>query len=81
MAFKKMTFTLPEPLALKFTRQVPARERSRYVAAALSERLAERERRLIRSCEMANDDADVRQIERQFELLPDTVGEPWTGAS
>ena len=76
MATRKMTFTLPEPLATRFAKRVPSRERSRYVADALAARLAERDRRLIRSCEAANDDAEVAQIEREFEALPDTVSEP-----
>ncbi len=75
-----MTFTLPEVLALKFTRRVPARNRSRYVAEALMERLAERERRLVRSCTVANEDPDVQEIERELDALPDTVSEPWTRA-
>ncbi len=49
----------------------------RYVAEALAERLAERERRLIRSCEVANATAEVVAIERVFDALPDAVSEPW----
>ncbi len=44
------------------------------------ERLAERERRLIRSCAVANEDPEVQQIEREFDALPDTVSEPWMSA-
>jgi hypothetical protein len=80
MAARKMTFTLPEVLALDFRRHVPARNRSRYVAEALRERLAERERRLIRSCTVANEDPDVQETEREFDALPDTVSEPWISA-
>ena len=80
MATRKMTFTLPEPLAVRFTKRVAARDRSRYVAEALAERLAERERRLIRACEVANEDSEVLEIEREFDALPDVVTEPWTGA-
>lgn len=77
MATRKMTFTLPEPLATRFAKCVAARDRSRYIAEALAERLAERERRLIRSCEAANDTAAVLEIEREFDALPDAVSEPW----
>jgi len=77
MATRKMTFTLPEPLAADFTKRVPSRSRSRYVAEALSERLAEREQRLVRSCEDANQDSDVRTIEREFDALEDNLPEPW----
>ncbi len=75
-----MTFTLPDSLASSFTRCVPARHRSRYVADALARRLAEAEQRLIRSCEVANNDADVLTIEREFDALSDAVAEPWTVA-
>ena len=80
MATRKMTFTLPEPLADRFAKQVPPRDRSRYVAEAVAERLAERERRLIRSCNVANESAEVADIEREFDALPDVVSEPWTRA-
>ncbi|MGH7728024.1 MAG: hypothetical protein ACREM2_04425 [Vulcanimicrobiaceae bacterium] len=73
-----MTFALPEALAISFTRRIPARERSRYVSEALAERLAERERQLVRSCEIANADDDVREIEREFDALPDSIPEPWS---
>ncbi len=46
MPSRKMTFTLPDDLASSFTRRVPARDRSRYVADAIAEKLAEREKRL-----------------------------------
>ncbi|HUZ49652.1 MAG TPA: hypothetical protein VMW12_07945 [Candidatus Dormibacteraeota bacterium] len=77
MATRKMTFTLPEPLAARLTKQVAARDRSRYVAEAVAERLAARERRLMRSCEVANDSADVLEIEREFDALPDATSESW----
>ncbi len=75
-----MTFTLPESLASSFTKSVPARLRSRYVADALARRLAEAEQRLIRSCKAANNDAEVMTIEQDFDALPDAVAEPWAVA-
>lgn len=81
MASRKMTFTLPESLASSFARRVPARDRSRYVAEAIAEKLAEREQRLIRACEIANQDPDVREIERDFDALTDAMPEPWQDAS
>jgi hypothetical protein len=78
MASRKMTFSLPESLAAKFTKHVPARARSRYVADAIANRLTERERRLIESCDAANADPDIVAIAREFDALPDTVAEPWT---
>ncbi len=80
MASRKMTFTLPDALASSFTRRVPARDRSRYVAEAIAEKLAEREKRLIRACEIANQDPEVREIERDFDALTDAMPEPWERA-
>lgn len=78
-----MTFTLPEELAGQLLRRVPARERSRYVAEAIHSKLREREKRLIRACEIANSDPDVLAIEREWGALSDEidrVAEPWKDA-
>lgn len=80
MAARKMTFTLPEDLAASFTKRVPARDRSRYVAAALAEKLSQREKRLIRACEIVNGDPAVREIEKEFDALNDPIAEPWEDA-
>ncbi len=80
MASRKITFTLPEGLASSFLRRVPARDRSRYVADAIAEKLAEREKRLIQACEIANQDPDVREIEREFDALTDAMSESWEDA-
>ena len=80
MAARKITFTLPEALAISFLKHMPTRDRSAYVAQALKERLADRERRLIRSCKVANEEKDVQEIEREFDALPDATSEPWTSA-
>jgi hypothetical protein len=80
MASRKMTFTLPGELASSFVRRVPARDRSRYVADAIAEKLAEREKRLIQACEIANQDPDMREIEREFDALGDAMSEPWEHA-
>ena len=76
-----MTFSLPEDLASSFTRRVPARDRSRYVADALADKLSERERRLIQACEIANRDSQVREIELEIDALTDAMSEPWEDAS
>jgi hypothetical protein len=73
-----MTFTIPEDLALQFVRRVPARERSRYLADALSEKLTARERVLIEACKTANSDPEVRAIEKEFDAITDEAAEPWT---
>jgi hypothetical protein len=80
MASRKMTFTLPEDLASTFARRVPARERSRYVADAIADKLAEREKRLIRACEIANQDPELKEIEKEFDALTDEIPEPWQDA-
>ncbi len=76
-----MTFSLPGDLASIFTKRVPARDRSRYVADALADKLAEREKRLIRACEIANQDSQVREIELEIDALTDAMPEPWEDAS
>jgi hypothetical protein len=73
-----MTFTLPEDLALQFVRRIPARERSRYLADALSEKLTARDRLLIEACRTANSDPEVRAIEKEFDAIADEASEPWT---
>jgi ubiquinone biosynthesis protein UbiJ len=80
MASRKMTFTLPEEVASKFMRRVPARDRSRYVAAALAEKLSEADRQLMRACEIANRDPEVAAIEQEFDALPSDMTEPWNDA-
>jgi hypothetical protein len=72
-----MTFSLPDDVVSNFTRRVPARDRSRYVADAIAEKLAERDKRLIQACEIANQDPDLREIERDFDGIVDAMPEPW----
>ena len=80
MAMRKMTFTLPDQLADQFVKRVPVRERSRYIAEALTEKLTKRERRLIRSCEIANSIPEVASIEQDFDMVQDEMTEPWPDA-
>jgi hypothetical protein len=40
---------------------------------------AEREKRLIRACKIANQDPELREIEREFDSLEDAIPEPWDG--
>lgn len=81
MVARKMTFSLPESLAAELVRCVPSRERSRYVAEALSLRLRMRDEALARACDIANRDEDVGAIEREFEAIALEVAEPWNNAS
>ncbi len=76
-----MTFTLPEDLASQFVKKVRARDRSRYLAEALAHKLAERDRRLIRACEIANQDPEVRTIEKEFDAICEEIPEPWANTA
>ena len=77
MAIRKMTFSVPEPLAVQFLRRVPSRERSRFVSEALAAQLAACDLQLIRACEAANLDLDVAEIEKEFDGFQDAMAEPW----
>ena len=80
MASRKLTFTLPEDLAVEFLRRIPATLRSQYVAAAIADKMRQREAELIRICEAANKSADISDIESSFDALADAVDgvqEPW----
>ena len=80
MARTKLTFTLPQDLAVEFLRRVPASLRSQYVATAIADKLREREAQLVQACEAANKSVDVGEIERSFDALADesdAVQEPW----
>ncbi len=76
MAARKMTFSLPEPLARRFTKRVAVRDRSRFLAQALEARLREEEETLIRSCHLANEDPEVRAIEEELAGIVDPIEEP-----
>ena len=75
-----MTFTLPDHLAAQFVKKVAARNRSRYLAQALAQKLHERDRRLIRACEVANRDPEVQAIEKEFDAISEEFREPWSDA-
>ena len=77
MATKKMTFSVPEPLAAQFLHRVASRDRSRFVSEALAARLEERDAALIRACEIANQDLDVAELEKDFDEIGDAMAEPW----
>ena len=77
MATRKMTFSVPEQLAVQFLRRVAARDRSRFVSEALAARLEERDAALIHACEVANQDTDVAEIEKELDGVGDEMAEPW----
>ena len=74
---RKMTFSIPEPLAAQLLRRVSSRDRSRFVSEAVAARLEERDVALIRACEIANQDLDVAEIEKEFDGIRDGIAEPW----
>lgn len=76
-----MTFTLPDELAEQFVKTVAARRRSRYMAQALAQKLRERDRELIRACEVANRDPEVQSIENEFDAIPEEFREPRRSAT
>ena len=47
-----MTFSIPASLAAEFSRSVPARQRSQYLAEALRTRLAQRDQELAAACDV-----------------------------
>jgi hypothetical protein len=77
MAARKMTFSIPDSLARKFIRQVPPRERSRYLAGVLEQSLKRREQNLARACKLANQDPDAAAIEKEMDAIRDPIEEPW----
>jgi hypothetical protein len=68
-------------LADQFTKKVPSRDRSRFLAQALGEKLAQRENRLARACQIANSNSEVQEIEKEFDSIPGEISESWTGAT
>jgi len=76
-----MTFTLPEDLAEQFLRRVPARERSKYLVTALNEKLSARNRDLVEACRIANNDMEVRAIEKEFDAITEEAAESWTASA
>ena len=77
MAVRKLTFSVQEPLADRFLRRVPSRDRSRFVSDALAARLEECDLQLVRACEAANQDLEATQIEKELDGIRNEVAEPW----
>ena len=78
MVSRRMTFEVPEEIAVQFMQRVPARERSSYVAEALANKLRALDRQLVRACEAANRDPDVLAIEVDMDALTDEITESLT---
>ena len=77
MATRKMTFSVPEQLAAQLLRSVASRDRSRFVSEALAARLEERDAALTRACDVANQDTDVAEVEKELDGLGSEMSEPW----
>ncbi len=77
MAARKMTFSLPEDLAKEFTARVPARARCQFVANVLRKSFEDEEEKIIQACKLANRDADVRAVGKEFERIEDGIEERW----
>ena len=75
MPNRKMTFTLPEEVATVFLRKVGPSRRSKYVAEAIEAKLQEREAMLKAACLSANEDPETKQIQADFDALPDAMTE------
>jgi hypothetical protein len=80
MAARKMTFSLPEPLAAQLLKSVSPRDRSRYVAEALMAKLQMQDEELARACDLANRNEDILSIEREFDAISSDIAEPWNNA-
>ena len=80
MAARKMTFSLPEPLAAQLLKSVSPRNRSRYVAEALMAKLQMQDEELARACDLANRNEDILSIEREFDAISSDIAEPWNNA-
>lgn len=76
-----MTFSLPESLANEFVRTISARDRSKYVAKALAERLKAEEAALAKACDIANASDDIRAMEKEFDAISADITEPWSDAT
>lgn len=46
----------------------------------IAETLAVRKKQLIRACEIANEDLEVREIEKELDGLMDEIPERWEAA-
>lgn len=80
MANLKMTISLPEDLAVRFVRSVPANRRSRYIAELLEGNLhSDIEQMLSDACDALENDPDDLQVQRDMASLPNTVTEEWSG--
>ncbi len=79
MPARKLTITVPEPLAIRFLRVVPSRLRSEWISEAMEEKLRKRDEQLITACDFLNADPRILELERDMDSLSgDGLDEhPW----
>jgi hypothetical protein len=73
----RQTFTVPEDIFERFAALVPSRKRSSIVSRLLEEEARRREVTLAQSCNAANADAGLAELETDFQSLEDTASEPF----
>jgi hypothetical protein len=79
MGMRQVTFEIPDDVAERFDREVPASEQSSVVAKLLlrASRPKLTEEQWAAVCEAANNDPETQEIEREMAALPDTMTEEW----
>jgi hypothetical protein len=77
MATRKMTFTIPEEVAVPFLRVISSANRSKFVADALRKTLKEREDALIAACDAVNADPALNELVDEWQAVNDPIEEPW----
>jgi hypothetical protein len=73
----RQTFTFPEEVFRRFAALVPGGQRSAVIAKLLDEECRRREENLAKACNAANRDAQLLELEQDFQKLEDTVSEPF----
>lgn len=79
MPARKLTITVPEPLAVRFLQVVPSQLRSEWISEAIAQKLRQRDEQLIAACDALNADPGILELERDMDSLSgDGLSEhPW----
>jgi hypothetical protein len=83
MGMRQMTFDIPDEVAERFDSEVPVAEQSKVVTKLLLHRRPTpklTEEQWAEVCEAANNDPETRQIQAEFDTVPDTFDEVWDDA-
>lgn len=73
----RQTFTIPEDIFARFAAVVPSRKRSAVVSKLMEEECRRREEGLATACDQANANAELAELQADFQSLEDTVKEPF----